>query len=62
MHHFGTEHAARERRDELLEEARRRRLAREIGSAARDGGLSRWLALRLMGLGGYRARGVQETA
>jgi hypothetical protein len=52
------EHAAREHREELLREARERRLAR-ADKRARAGNepLRRYLR-RLLGLGGNRIRGV----
>lgn len=52
------EHAAREHREELLREARERRLARAAKRAgAGNEPLRRYLP-RLLGLGGNRIRGV----
>jgi hypothetical protein len=58
MYGLWMEHAAREHREELLREARERRLAR-ADKRARAGNepLRRYLR-RLLGLGGNRIRGV----
>lgn len=52
MHHCYMEFAGRERREELLREARERRLARAVRSSRWDGGLLHRLLVRpLVGLG-----------
>ena len=58
MYGLWMEHAAREHREELLREARERRLARAAKRASAGNEPLRRYLPRLLGLGGNRIRGV----